>query len=97
MIWLMEKLLRKILTDIYTSLLAEKAKDFIGIIPEITLFEFLDAVRNAEYGGQEEFQEIRSRLPEEIIQNDLITGVLGSHEEIAEVISEEETSEEQSE
>lgn len=93
----MEKLLRKILTDIYTSLLAEKAKDFIGIIPEITLFEFLDAVRNAEYGGQEEFQEIRSRLPEEIIQNDLITGVLGSHEEIAEVISEEETSEEQSE
>ena len=71
---------KKVFTEMYTSIFAQKANDFVGIIPEITLFDFMDAVRNNAYGGDEEFQEIRSRLPEEIIQNDLLTGVLG-HEE----------------
>ena len=70
---------KKILTDLYTSLLASKAQDFIGIIPEITLFDFLETIKNSEFRGQEEFDEIRSRLPEEIIQNDLKTGVLGNN------------------
>lgn len=72
---------KKILTDLYTSSLAQKAQDLIGIIPEITLFDFLEAVRNTEYRGEEEFQEIRSRLPEEIIKNDLMVGVFGNKEE----------------
>lgn len=72
---------KKILTDFYTSIFAQKANDFVGIIPEITLFDFMDAVRNNEYGGEEEFKDIRSRLPEEVIKNDLLTGVLG-HEEL---------------
>lgn len=68
---------KKILTDMYTSYMAEKASDLIGIIPEITLFDYLEAVRTSDYRGEEEFQEIRSRLPKEIIDNDLKTGVLG--------------------
>ena len=72
---------KKILTDLYTSQLAQKAQDLIGIIPEITFFDFMDAVRENEYGGDAEFKDIRSRLPEEIIQNDLKTGVLGNSEE----------------
>ena len=68
---------KKILTDLYTTLFAAKANDFVGIIPEITLFDFLNAVKNTPYGGDEEFMAIRARLPEQIIQNDLITGVLG--------------------
>lgn len=68
---------KKILTDLYTSQLAQKAQDLIGIIPEITFFDFMDAVRDNEYGGEEEFNSIRSKLPQEIINNDLKTGVLG--------------------
>lgn len=68
---------KKILTDFYTTQLSVKAQDLIGIIPEITFFDFLDLVKGSEFGGQDEFNEIRARLPEEIIQNDLKTGVLG--------------------
>ena len=71
---------KKVLTDLYTSTLPSKSQDLIGIIPEVTLFDFLDAVRNDVFGGEEEFKVIRSRLPEEIIQNDLKTGVLGHME-----------------
>ena len=67
----------KVLIDMYTSAWADKAKDLVGIIPSITLFDFLGAVKNSEYGGEEEFNEIRSKLPKEIIDNDLLTGVLG--------------------
>lgn len=71
---------KKILTDLYTSIYAQKANDLIGIIPEVTLFDFMEAIKNSEYGGEEEFQQIRAKLPEEIIQNDLLTGVLGNGE-----------------
>ena len=68
---------KKVLTDMYTAQWAEKAKDFVGIIPEITLFDFMELVKTSEFGGQEEFDAIRSRLPQEIIDNDINTGVLG--------------------
>lgn len=72
---------KKILTDLYTQIFAQKANDFVGIIPEITLFDFLDYIKNSEFGGQEEFNQIRSELPDYIIQNDIMTGVLGPIEE----------------
>ena len=68
---------KKILTDFYTTQLSVKAHDLIGIIPEITFFDFLELVKTSEFGGQDEFDAIRSRLPEEIIQKELKTGVLG--------------------
>lgn len=65
----------KILKDIYTVQLAAKSQDLIGIIPEITFFEFMDRVKTEEYKAEEELKEIRSRLPKEIIDNDIKTGV----------------------
>lgn len=71
----------KIIINFYTSQLAARGQDLIGIIPQVTWFDFLAAVKNNPYGGDEEFNEIRSRLPQEIIDNDLKTGVMGSFSE----------------
>lgn len=69
---------KKILTDLYTSTLTVKANDLVGIIPEITLFDFIEAVKTSPFGGGTEFNDIRAKLPEDIIQNDIKTGVLGA-------------------
>ena len=65
----------KILTDIYTMQRGQHSEDLLGIIPEISFFDFMDKVRNDEYGGEEELKNIRSKFPKEIIENDLKTGV----------------------
>ena len=65
----------KILSDIYTMQRGLHANELLGIIPEISFFEFMDKIRTDEYGGEEELKEIRSKLPEDIIANDLKTGV----------------------
>lgn len=67
----------KIIKDIYTIQRVQKSQDIIGIIPQISFFEFMDKVKNEKYRGDEEFKEIRSRLPKKVIENDLKTGVLG--------------------
>lgn len=66
---------KKILADIYTRQRSEHGQDLLGIIPEITFFDFMDKIKNDDYGGEEELKEIRSKLPQEIIDNDLKTGV----------------------
>lgn len=65
----------KILSDLYTVQLAAKSGDLIGIIPEITFFDFMEKIKSEEYGGEEEFKAIRSELPEKIIENDIKSGV----------------------
>ena len=65
----------KILSDIYTMQRAQHGQDLLGIIPEISFFEFMDKVKTDEYGGEDELKEIRSKYPEEIIENDIKTGV----------------------
>jgi len=70
----------KILSDMYTYQMTAKAQDLIGIIPQISFFEFMEKVKREEYRGDEEFKEIRSRLPQELIDNDIKTGVLGKDE-----------------
>ena len=65
----------KILSDIYTMQRAQHGEDLLGIIPEISFFEFMDKVKNDEYGGEKELLEIRSKFPQEIIDNDIKTGV----------------------
>jgi len=67
-----------IIRTMYTQQMAGRAQDFIGIIPQITFFEFMDEIRNDEYGGKEEFDEIRSKLPEWVIELDKKSGVLGA-------------------
>lgn len=65
----------KILSDMYTMQLAGKSRDLIGIIPEITFFDFMEKIKTEPYGGEDEFKEIRSRLPKKIIENDIKSGV----------------------
>ena len=64
-----------ILKQMYTMQLAGKAQDLINIIPKITFFEFMEKVKTEEYRGDEEFAEIRSKLPQEILDNDAKCGV----------------------
>lgn len=66
---------KKILADIYTRQRGEHAQELLGIIPTISFFEFMDKIKNAEYGGEEELKEIRSKLPQEVLDNDKKTGV----------------------
>lgn len=65
-----------ILKQVYTQQMAGKAQDLIGIIPEITFADFMELVKTSEYGGDDEFESIRAELPEEIISNDVKSGVL---------------------
>lgn len=65
----------EILNTMYTAQYAGKSKDLIGIIPEITFFDFIKKIKEDEYGGEEELIKIREKLPKEIIDNDKKTGV----------------------
>lgn len=65
----------EVLQKMYTVQRTGKMQDLIDIIPEITFFDFMNKVRTEEYGGDEEFKKIRAALPQEIIDNDIKTGV----------------------
>jgi hypothetical protein len=60
--------------------LAAKSQDLVGIIPDISFFEFMNLVQNNPYNGEKEFIEIRNKLPQEIINNDIKSGVFGNNE-----------------
>lgn len=49
----------------------------IGIIPELTFFEFMEKVRTEEFGGKSEFETIREELPDWVKELDLKSGVFG--------------------
>ena len=70
-----DKITDKILSDIYTMQRAGHGQNLLGIIPDISFFDFMAKVKNEEYGGEKELKEIRSRFPQEIIDNDIKTGV----------------------
>ena len=65
----------EVLKNMYTVQMTGKAQDLIGIIPEITFFDFMKRVKTEEYDGEEEFKKIRQSLPQEVIDNDVKTGV----------------------
>ena len=65
----------KILADLYTLQRSQHGQELLGIIPDISFFEFMDKVKTEPYGGEEELKEIRSKYPQEIIDNDIKTGV----------------------
>lgn len=65
----------KVLIDLYSMQNAGKAQSLFGMIPKMTFFEFFDKVRNTVY-YEDEINAIRKELPEDIIENDKLTGVL---------------------
>ena len=66
-----------ILKVLYTAQNAARSQDMIGIIPEITFFDFMEKVKTDEYGGKKEFEEVRKELPAWVEELDLKSGVLG--------------------
>lgn len=65
----------EILKTMYTAQYAARAQDLIGIIPEVTFWDFMEDVADSNYGGEEELMKIRKGLPQEILDNDIKTGV----------------------
>ena len=63
--------------DIFIFQYAGHSQDMIGIIPQITFFDFMKIIKESEYRGKEEFDEIRSKLPTWIKDLDKRSGVLG--------------------
>ena len=66
-----------ILKNMYTMQLAGHSRDMIGIIPQITFFQFLEKIKNEPYKDKEEFEQIREELPSWVKELDLKSGVLG--------------------
>lgn len=67
----------EILKTMYTAQYAGMAQDMINIIPEITFFEFMNKIKTEPYGGKEEFDTLRGKLPKWVIDLDKKSGVLG--------------------
>lgn len=67
----------EILKQIYTGQYAMQGQEMIGIIPEITFFDFIKKIKEEEYRGKEEFEEIRKELPDWVNNLDKKSGVLG--------------------
>jgi len=65
----------KILKEMYTVQRMYVGESLINVIPDITFKEFIQKIKNETYGGEKEFKEIRDRLPKEIIENDIKSGV----------------------
>lgn len=67
-----------ILKMMYTAQLAGQSQDMLGIIPEITFFDFMEKIKTEEYKGKEEFEAIREKLPQWVKELDLKSGVFGT-------------------
>ena len=66
-----------VLKTLYTAQFAAHSQDMIGIIPEITFFEFMDKIKAEKFDGKIEFDKIREELPEWVKELDLKSGVFG--------------------
>lgn len=68
---------KDIIKTFYTAQYAAQSQEMIGLIPEITFFEFMEKIKNDPYNGKEEFDEIRNNLPDWVKELDMKSGVLG--------------------
>lgn len=66
-----------VLKMLYTAQNAARSQEMIGIIPDITFFEFMDKVKTEEFGGKTEFEAIREELPTWVKELDFKSGVFG--------------------
>ena len=73
---------KDILKNFYTQYNIKASQDMVGIIPQITFFDFMEQISNEEYKGKEEFIKIRQELPDWVINLDKKSGVLGDEDYI---------------
>lgn len=67
-----------ILKNFYTAYNVKAAQDMIGIIPQLTFFEFMEKFKEEDFNGKEEFDRIRQELPNWVEELDKKSGVLGN-------------------
>ena len=65
----------EIIKTMYTQMNAAKASTLVGIIPQISFFEWFDRIKKESY-KLDDIKTIRGRLSKEIIDNDIKTGVI---------------------
>lgn len=68
---------KDVLKEMYTIQRAQKGNDLVGVVPQITLFDFMEKIKTEEYGGKVEFDKIREGLPDWVKKLDKKSGVLG--------------------
>ena len=64
-----------IIKTMYTQMNAAKAGSLVGIIPQISFFDWFKKIREEAY-SIEDIKTIRGKLSKEIIDNDIHTGVI---------------------
>lgn len=64
-----------IIKNMYTQMNASKASSLVGIIPQISFFDWFNKIKKSEY-KRDEIKTIRNKLSKEIIDNDIKTGVI---------------------
>jgi glycosyltransferase involved in cell wall biosynthesis len=64
-----------IIKNMYTQMNAAKASSLVGIIPQISFFDWFKKIKKDDY-KIEEIKSIRAKLSKEIIDNDIKTGVI---------------------
>ena len=67
----------EVLKNMYTFANMQHSQDMIGIIPQITFFDFMKQIKEEDFRGKEEWEEIRAELPDWVIELDKKSGVLG--------------------
>ena len=65
----------EIIKTMYTQMNAAKASTLVGIIPQISFFDWFDKIKKADY-KKDDIKTIRGKLSKEIIDNDINTGVI---------------------
>ena len=65
----------EIIKTMYTQMNAAKASTLVGIIPQISFFDWFDKIKKADY-KKDDIKTIRGKLSKEIIDNDIKTGVI---------------------
>lgn len=65
------------LDQMYTQMMVQRAGDLVGVIPYVTFYDWLKEVKELDSSFDvKDIVEIRSRLSQEIIDNDIASGVM---------------------
>ena len=65
----------EIIKTMYTQMNAAKASTLVGIIPQISFFDWFNKIKKESY-KKDDIKTIRGKLSKEIIDNDIKTGVI---------------------
>ena len=65
-----DKIDSTLIAALYNEHMKTNLMKMTDFIPEITIFEFVNRIRESEFGGKDELIEIRKRIPRNVLEND---------------------------